>query len=124
MFFDREGIYWDWATTHYCWLPFEKHFRRIKWDEILGVKLLDRKLGEHDGPILLIGVSQCESISPAELKRWQEPILVWLGRPPWKSTVPIFGNNTWIWNAEEVVAQIEETLGDNSLRENWGDPPQ
>lgn len=125
MFFDRDRIYWDWVTTCYFWLPFEKHFYRLKWDEVLGAKLLlDRKIGEHVGPILLIGVTRCESVTPAELKKWQEFVVTHVEQPPWESTLPIVIDRSWLWNAEEVVAQIEETLSDKSLREQWGDPPQ
>jgi hypothetical protein len=123
MYLDREGISWDLGSTPHFWLPFEKHFRRVKWDEILGVKILhDKWVGGHEGPVILIGVNQCESVTSAHFKAWYETLLTTVGRPPWKNTIPVYREEIWLWDAKQVVAQIEQTLGDKNLREQWGDP--
>lgn len=125
MFFDRNGISWEWSGAFFLfWRPAKSHFHRIKWDEILGAKLGYRTIEEHRVPILLLGITGCESITPTELASRHEWVLKTQERPLWDRTLPIENQGEWLWNPQEVVAQIEQTLGDKSLREQWGEPPQ
>ncbi len=128
MFFDRDGICWECSgALAFFWLPVKRHYYRIKWGEILGAKLVHGSFGNgegsYTGPVVLIGVGRCESMTPAELKSSQEFVLTNLGRPPWERTLAITNYEQKLWNPEEIVAQIEQTLGDKTVREQWGDPP-
>jgi hypothetical protein len=125
MFFDRDGVWWERSGAFFFfWQSARAHYRHLKWDDILGAKVVQGTHGEYTGHFVIIGVSQCEWLTAEQLKWRQEFVLVNLGRPPWDRTLPILNQGDWLWKPQEVVAKIEQTLSDKNAREQWGEPPQ
>lgn len=106
---DRQGLWWKFGRL-----------RLLRWDDIAGVRPVqwtDEGVEEHG---LLVGLKERaqDPLAPSEMKWLSDELKKKWGSLPWPKVV-ILHDEKWQWNPTEVLAAIEASLADPTVRERW-----
>jgi hypothetical protein len=104
----KRGLWWRYGKLHF-----------IRWEYVLGTKAVRWTDEGNAQEGLLVGVTHDAPLDPRVLSLLSNLFKKQFGPLPWKNVI-LLHDPKWQWNPKEVQSQIEASVADLSIRDQWG----
>ena len=106
---DRQGLWWKCGRL-----------RLLRWEDIAGVKLVGWTSEGEELQGLLVGLKDEATgpIDPPETAFFSDQLKKEVGPLPWQKVIMLH-DEKWQWNPMDILSQLQGSIADPTVREQW-----